>query len=55
MIKRREFIAGLGAAAAWPFAARAQQRTNPTIGYLGSVTNDDAGAGDRDHLLRQFL
>jgi len=32
MIRRREFIAGLGGSAAWPVVARAQQRTVAMMG-----------------------
>ena len=44
-LQRREFIAGLGGAAAWPLAARAQQRALPVVGILGPTTAESFALG----------
>jgi putative ABC transport system substrate-binding protein len=51
MIKRREFIAGLGSAAALPVVGRAQQPPLPVIGYLSTESAD----GEYENFTVPFL
>jgi putative tryptophan/tyrosine transport system substrate-binding protein len=48
-MRRREFIALIGGAAAWPLTARAQQPTLPVVGFLNG-----ASPGPYAYLVRAF-
>jgi putative ABC transport system substrate-binding protein len=48
-MRRREFIAAVSAAAAWPLPTRSQQWTVPVVGFLRSTSLSDA-----DHLVTAF-
>jgi putative ABC transport system substrate-binding protein len=48
-LRRREFIMGLGGAAAWPIAARAQRPVMPVIGFLSAQ-----GRGEAQQLIAAF-
>jgi putative ABC transport system substrate-binding protein len=54
-MRRREFMAGLGGAAAWALAAQAQQRQIPLIGYLSGQAPSAAVAARELVAFRQGL
>jgi putative ABC transport system substrate-binding protein len=49
LMRRRDFIAGLGGAAFWPLAARAQQPPAPVIGWLSVLSS-----GEMTSLVAEF-
>jgi putative tryptophan/tyrosine transport system substrate-binding protein len=54
-IGRRELLAALGGAAAWPLATRAQQPAMPVVGFLSPGSPEAAGDASRVNAVRQGL
>ena len=52
-MNRREIIAGLGSAVAWPVVARAQQAATPVVGVLNAISS--AGRAHELAAFRQGL
>src|SRR6516162_8913693 len=52
-LRRREFVAGLGGAAAWPLVGRAQQPAMPVVGSIWGSSPD--ASTDRVRALRRGL
>src|SRR5271169_568542 len=48
-MRRREFLSGLGGAAAWPLVARAQQPTMPVVGFMSGRSSEESA-----HLVSAF-
>ncbi|HMA72873.1 MAG TPA: ABC transporter substrate-binding protein, partial [Xanthobacteraceae bacterium] len=55
-MRRREFIVGLGSAAAWPLAAGAQQPEGMRrIGILMPISSEDPTGSERDAVFLRAL
>jgi putative tryptophan/tyrosine transport system substrate-binding protein len=52
-MKRREFIAGIGSAVAWPIVARAQQPAIPVVALVNGAAAD--GSADFAAAFRRGL